>query len=76
MKFERGAGILLHPTSLPGKYGIGDLGNDAYKFVDFLERAGQKLWQVFRLVQRVMVILRINAFLLLPEIQISSVRIN
>ena len=47
MKFERNAGILLHPTSLPGKYGIGDLGYDAYKFVDFLEKSGQKLWQVF-----------------------------
>ena len=49
MKFERSAGILLHPTSLPGKYGIGDLGDDAFKFVDFLEKAGQKLWQVFPL---------------------------
>jgi len=49
MKFERSAGILLHPTSLPGKYGIGDLGEDAFKFVDFLEKAGQKLWQVFPL---------------------------
>lgn len=49
MTFERNAGILLHPTSLPGKYGIGDLGDDAYKFVDFLEKAGQKLWQVFPL---------------------------
>ena len=49
MKFERNAGILLHPTSLPGKYGIGDLGDDAFKFVDFLKKAGQKLWQVFPL---------------------------
>ncbi len=49
MKFERAAGILLHPTSLPGKFGIGDLGNEAYYFVDFLESAGQKLWQVFPL---------------------------
>ena len=49
MTFERNAGILLHPTSLPGKYGIGDLGDDAYKFIDFLEKAGQKLWQVFPL---------------------------
>ena len=49
MQFERSAGILLHPTSLPGKYGIGDLGNEAYKFVDFLVDAGQKLWQVFPL---------------------------
>ncbi|MCH6574581.1 MAG: 4-alpha-glucanotransferase [Bacteroidetes bacterium] len=49
MKFERSAGVLLHPTSLPGKYGIGDLGDDAFKFVDFLKEAGQTLWQVFPL---------------------------
>lgn len=49
MHFERSAGILLHPTSLPGKYGIGDLGPEAVKFVDFLSAAGQKLWQVFPL---------------------------
>ncbi|MCH8033419.1 MAG: 4-alpha-glucanotransferase [Bacteroidetes bacterium] len=46
MKFERSAGVLLHPTSLPGNYGIGDLGEDAFKFVDFLKEAGQTLWQV------------------------------
>lgn len=49
MQFERSAGILLHPSSLPGKYGIGDLGREAYNFVNFLEAAGQKLWQVFPL---------------------------
>jgi 4-alpha-glucanotransferase len=49
MRFERAAGILLHPTSLPGKYGIGDLGPEAYSFVNFLEAAGQTLWQVFPL---------------------------
>src|SRR4030066_1572426 len=49
MHFERSAGILLHPTSLPGKYGIGDLGSDAYKFIDFLKEAGQTLWQTFPL---------------------------
>lgn len=49
MKLERSAGILLHPTSLPGKYGIGDLGNEAFKFADFLKEAGQTLWQVFPL---------------------------
>ena len=42
----RTAGIILHITSLPGKFGIGDLGSDAYKFVDFLESSGQKLWQI------------------------------
>ena len=48
-KFERAAGVLLHPTSLPSKYGIGDLGKEAYKFVDFLEAAGQKVWQILPL---------------------------
>jgi 4-alpha-glucanotransferase len=49
MRFERSAGILLHPTSLPGRYGIGDLGKEAYNFANFLVTAGQKLWQVFPL---------------------------
>ncbi|MFO7447811.1 MAG: 4-alpha-glucanotransferase, partial [Ignavibacteriaceae bacterium] len=49
MRFERSAGILLHPTSLPGKYGIGDLGYEAFNFIKFLEASGQKLWQVFPL---------------------------
>ncbi len=49
MEFQRSAGILLHPTSLPGKYGIGDLGKDAYQFIDFLEASSQTLWQVFPL---------------------------
>ena len=49
MRFERSAGILLHPTSLPGKYGIGEMGPDAYRFVDLLESAGQKFWQVLPL---------------------------
>jgi len=49
MIFERNAGILLHPTSLPGKFGIGDLGPEAFNFINFLEHAGQKLWQVLPL---------------------------
>ncbi|HOI29576.1 MAG TPA: 4-alpha-glucanotransferase [Melioribacteraceae bacterium] len=49
MKIERSAGILLHPTSLPGRFGIGDLGPEAYSFVDFMKSAGQTLWQVFPL---------------------------
>mgnify|MGYP001764827639 CR=1 FL=1 len=44
--FPRAAGILLHPTSLPGPCGIGDLGPDAHRFVDVLAGAGMKLWQV------------------------------
>ena len=46
---ERLSGILLHPTSLPSPYGIGDLGDEAYAFIDFLARAGQHLWQVLPL---------------------------
>jgi 4-alpha-glucanotransferase len=49
MKFERSGGILLHPTSLPGPYGIGDLGPQAYHFVDWLEATGCKLWQLLPL---------------------------
>jgi 4-alpha-glucanotransferase len=49
MKFERSSGILLHPTSLPGPYGIGDLGPQAYQFIDWLASTGCKLWQVLPL---------------------------
>jgi len=49
MKFPRSSGILLHITSLPGRFGIGDLGPSAYEFADFLVSAGQKLWQVLPL---------------------------
>jgi len=49
MTFARSAGILLHPTSLPGPYGIGDLGPQAYLFVDWLSSAGCKLWQTLPL---------------------------
>ena len=46
---SRSSGILLHPTSLPSRFGIGDLGPEAYKFIDFLVEAGQTLWQVLPL---------------------------
>jgi 4-alpha-glucanotransferase len=49
MRFERSSGILMHPTSLPGPYGIGDLGPQAYHWVDFLAEAGCKLWQTLPL---------------------------
>ncbi len=49
MAFQRASGILLHPTSLPSKFGIGDLGKSAYHFIEFLSRSGQKLWQVLPL---------------------------
>ncbi len=48
-RFQRSSGILLHPTSLPGNYGIGDLGDAAYRFVDWLEAQGQTIWQVLPL---------------------------
>jgi 4-alpha-glucanotransferase len=46
MLTDRGSGILLHPTSLPGPFGSGDFGSDAYRFVDLLVSAGQSYWQV------------------------------
>jgi len=46
MSFPRASGILLHPTSLPGRFGIGDLGSEAYRFADFLMSTGQRLWQM------------------------------
>src|SRR5438132_11799463 len=49
MPFERSAGILLHPTSLPSEGGIGDFGLEAYAFVDFLGQARQGLWQILPL---------------------------
>ena len=49
MKFERSSGILLHPTSLPGPYGIGDIGPQAHRWVDFLAQTGCSLWQVLPL---------------------------
>jgi len=49
MSFPRSSGIILHPTSLPGPYGIGELGPEAHGFADFLRDAGQKIWQVLPL---------------------------
>lgn len=49
MAFKRSSGILLHPTSLPGPYGIGDIGPQAYRFVDWLASTGSKLWQILPL---------------------------
>ena len=49
MSNSRVSGILLHPTSLPSRYGIGDLGTEAYRFVDFLAKTGQSLWQMLPL---------------------------
>jgi 4-alpha-glucanotransferase len=49
MSSTRSSGVLLHPTSLPGRFGIGDLGPGAIDFLDFLEAARQRLWQVLPL---------------------------
>ncbi|HPR33245.1 MAG TPA: 4-alpha-glucanotransferase [Prolixibacteraceae bacterium] len=46
---ERKSGILLHISSLPGPYGIGDLGNEAYRWIDYLSEAGIKIWQILPL---------------------------
>lgn len=46
---DRGAGILLHVSSLPSAYGIGDMGPEAYAFIDFLQDSGQKYWQLLPL---------------------------
>jgi len=46
---ERNSGIILHITSLPGQEGIGTLGKEAFRFVDFLHETGQKLWQILPL---------------------------
>jgi 4-alpha-glucanotransferase len=49
MRFPRASGVLLHPTSLPGPHGSGDLGPAAYHFIDWLQSAGQTLWQMLPL---------------------------
>ncbi len=49
MRFPRSSGVLLHPTSLPGPWGIGDAGPEAFRFVDWLASAGQSLWQLLPL---------------------------
>ena len=49
MKFERAAGILLHPTSLPGQFGIGDIGPMAYRWLNFLINSGCSKWQILPL---------------------------
>ncbi len=46
---NRTSGILLHPTSLPGRFGIGSLGEEAFRFIDWLADSGQKIWQILPL---------------------------
>ena len=49
MRFPRSAGVLMHPTSLPSRFGIGDVGESARRFVGWLADAGQSLWQILPL---------------------------
>lgn len=49
MHLLRASGILLHPTCFPSQFGIGDLGKEAYRFIDFLQESGQRYWQVLPL---------------------------
>jgi len=49
MTFKRASGVLLHPTSLPGPYGIGDIGPEAFKWIDYLASTGCSIWQVLPL---------------------------
>lgn len=49
MELKRESGILLHPTSFPSRYGIGDLGSEAFQFINFLVESKQSLWQVLPL---------------------------
>ncbi|MBD2434153.1 MULTISPECIES: 4-alpha-glucanotransferase [Fischerella] len=49
MPYSRSSGILLHPTSFPSRFGIGDLGTGAYRFIDFLQESNQQCWQVLPL---------------------------
>ena len=44
------SGVILHPTSLPGPYGTGEIGKEAFKFVDWVASTGMQLWQVLPLV--------------------------
>ncbi len=49
MKHPRSSGVLMHPTSLPGRFGVGDIGPRAHEFVEFLARTGQRWWQMLPL---------------------------
>ncbi len=49
MPLKRKCGILCHPTSMPGRFGIGEMGENMYRFIDFLVQAGQTLWQILPL---------------------------
>ena len=74
----RTSGVLMPISSLPSPYGIGTMGKDAKKFVDFLEKGGQKYWQILPIcptsyAQPVMEILHISHFQALQVIHILSI---
>ena len=49
MEIKRSSGLIFHPTSLPSNFGIGDLGESSYEFIDLLSNSGSKVWQVLPL---------------------------
>ena len=49
MDINKSSGLILHPTSLPSSYGIGDLGKESYEFIDLLNQSDTKIWQVLPL---------------------------
>ena len=70
MSFRRSSGVLLHPTSLPGRFGIGDLGPSAFEFIDLLASAGQRrVAGACRSAQPATAILRTSRFPRLPAIR-------
>lgn len=50
MPIQRSSGLIMHISSLPGRYGIGSLGEQAFRFIDFLANAGQRFWQILPLL--------------------------
>ncbi|MFO0984043.1 MAG: 4-alpha-glucanotransferase [Planctomycetota bacterium] len=66
--------MLLHPTSLPGPFGVGDLGGEAYRFVDFLRESGQCLWQILPLGRPLTAIRPTSASRPAPATPCSSAR--
>ena len=69
----RSSGVLMHISSLPSPYGIGTMGKEARKFVDFLDKSGQKYWQILPICRPAMVIHHISHFPVLQEILILSI---
>lgn len=69
---NRSSGVLMAMSSLPGNYGIGTMGKNAYKFVDFLRDSGQKYWQLLPLCPTSYGDSPYSSFQPLPEIRILS----